>query len=102
MPREYIIDAYAHLYRTAEIGRQALQDLACQQRWRGEIDELRVIMRATGIWRTVIATVTPTRAMQEKELSQLPADLGREARAHIEADIRKRLLQRMDQNNFWG
>jgi uncharacterized protein len=102
MPDELIIDTHAHVYRTAEIGRQAMENFAHPQRWGGLIDELRAIMRETGIWRTVIATVTPTQAMREKALSQLPPDLSREARERAEAEVYDRLLQRMDHNNLWG
>jgi predicted TIM-barrel fold metal-dependent hydrolase len=102
MPDELIIDTHAHAYRTAEIGRQAMENFAHPQRWGGLIDELRAIMRETGIWRTVIATVTPTQAMREKALSQLPPDLSREARERAEAEVYDRLLQRMDHNNLWG
>jgi predicted TIM-barrel fold metal-dependent hydrolase len=102
MPDEIIIDTHAHVYRTAEIGRQAMENFAHPQRWGGLIDELRAIMRETGIWRTVITTVTPTQAMREKALSQLPSDLSREARERAEAEVYDRLLQRMDHNNLWG
>jgi predicted TIM-barrel fold metal-dependent hydrolase len=102
MPGELIIDMHAHVYRTAEIGRQAMENFARLQRWGGVIDELQAIMRAASIWRTVIATVTPTQAMREKALSQLAPDLSREAREKAEAEIRERLLQCMDHNNWWG
>ena len=79
-----------------------MENFAHPQRWGGLIDELRAVMRETGIWRTVIATVTPTQAMREKALSQLPPDLSREARERAEAEVYDRLLQRMDHNNLWG
>jgi hypothetical protein len=79
-----------------------MENFAHPQRWGGLIEELRAIMRETGIWRTVIATVTPTPAMREKALSQLPSDLSREARERAEAEVYDRLLQRMDHNNLWG
>jgi predicted TIM-barrel fold metal-dependent hydrolase len=102
MPGEFIVDTHAHVYRTAEIGRQAMEHFDSPPRWGGVIDELRAMMRETGIWRTVIATVTPTQAMREKALAQLSADLSREAREKVEADVRERVLQRMDHNNGWG
>jgi uncharacterized protein len=102
MPGECIIDMYAHVYRTAEIGRQALEYCARPQPWDGVIQELRAIMREAGIWRAVIATITPTQTMQEKALSQLPLDLSRESREKAEIEIREHMLQRMDHNNFWG
>jgi uncharacterized protein len=102
MPGELIVDTHAHVYRTAEIGRQAMETFDSPPRWGGVIDELRAMMRETGIWRTVIATVTPTQTMREKALSQLPANLSREAREKVEAEVRERLLQRMDHNNGWG
>jgi uncharacterized protein len=102
MPGEFIIDMYAHVYRTAEIGRQALENLSRPQRWDGVIDELRVIMHEIGIWRAVIATVTPIQTMRQKALSQLPTDLSRESCQKAEAEVRERMLQRMDHNNLWG
>jgi uncharacterized protein len=102
MPGELIVDTHAHVYRTAEIGRQAMENFDSPPRWGGVIDELRAMMRKTGIWRTVIATVTPTQTMREEALSQLPANLSREAREKVEAEVRERLLQRMDHNNGWG
>ena len=102
MQGEFIIDTHAHVYRTAEIGRQAMENLAHPQRWAGVIDELRETMREIGIWRTVIATVTPTQTMRERALSQLPTDLSREALQKAESEVRERLLQRMDHNNWWG
>jgi predicted TIM-barrel fold metal-dependent hydrolase len=102
MPAELIIDTHAHAYRTSEIGRQVMENLAGPRRWHGIVDELRAIMRETGIWRALIATITPTQAMRESALAQLPADLSRDAREKAEAEIRDRLLQRMDHNNLWG
>jgi hypothetical protein len=102
MPGELIIDTHAHVYRTAEIGRQAMENFVRPQRWGGVIEELRAIMGEIGIWRTIIATVTPTQAMREKALSQLPPDLPREARQKAEAEVCDRVLQRMDHNNLWG
>jgi predicted TIM-barrel fold metal-dependent hydrolase len=102
MPDAITIDVHAHVYRTPEIGRQALENVAHPLKWGGIVDELRAIMREAGMWRTVIATVTPTQAMRAKALAQLPADLPREARERAEAEIHTRLLQRMDHNNLWG
>jgi len=102
MRGECIIDVCAHVYQTAEIGRQAMQGCARPQRWEGVIDELRATMRDTGIWRAVIATITPTQTMREKALALLPPDLSHQSRQKAEAEVRERLLQRMDHNNLWG
>jgi predicted TIM-barrel fold metal-dependent hydrolase len=102
MRGECIIDMYAHVYRTAEIGRQAMQGRACPQRWEGVIDELRATMRDTGIWRAVIATITPTQTMREKALALLPPDLSHQSRQKAEAEVREHMLQRIDHNNLWG
>ena len=102
MPDAIIIDVQAHVYRTPEIGRQAMENFARPLKWGGIIDELRAIMREAGTWRTVIATVTPIHAMREKALAQLPAHLPREDREKAEAEVHERLLQRMDRNNLWG
>jgi predicted TIM-barrel fold metal-dependent hydrolase len=102
MPGELIIDVHAHAFRTADIGRQVLENFARSLQWTGTADELQAIMRDTDTWRTVIATVTPTASMREKALAQLPTDLSREAREKAMAEIREDLLQRMDQMNLWG
>jgi predicted TIM-barrel fold metal-dependent hydrolase len=102
MRGECIIDMYAHVYRTAEIGRQAMQGRACPQRWEGVIDELRATMHDAGIWRAVIAPITPTQTMREKALALLPPDLSQQSRQKAEAEVRERMLQRMDHNNLWG
>jgi predicted TIM-barrel fold metal-dependent hydrolase len=102
MRGECIIDMYAHVYRTAEIGRQAMQGCARPQRWEGVIDELRATMRDTGVWRAVIATITPTQTMREKALALLPPDLSHQSRQKAEAEVREGMLQRIDHNNLWG
>jgi uncharacterized protein len=102
MPGECIIDTYVHVYRTAEIGRQALESCARPPQPEGVINELRSIMHEAGIWRAVIALVTPTQAMREKTLAQLPPEVSQEARQKAEAEVRECLLQRMDQDNWWG
>jgi uncharacterized protein len=102
MRGECIIDMYAHVYRTAEIGRQAMQGCARPQRWEGVIDELRATMRDSGVWRTVIATITPTQTMREKALALLPPDLSHQSRQKAEAEVREGMLQRIDHNNLWG
>ena len=71
MGNECILDIYAHVYRTAEIGRQALQSCSRPRPWEGVIDELRATMREAGIWRSVITTITPTQTMREKALALL-------------------------------
>jgi uncharacterized protein len=97
-----IIDMHAHVYRTPEIARQAMEHVAHPLQGEDSIAELRATMREAGIWRTVIATVTPTRTMREKALAQLPKELSRDARETAEAGIRERMLQCMDHNNAWG
>jgi predicted TIM-barrel fold metal-dependent hydrolase len=102
MPDELIIDVHAHVYRTPEIGRQAMEHAARPPQWEGVIDELRALVHKLGIWRTVIATATPTQTMRAKALAQLPANLSAAEREKAESDIHKRLLQRLDHNNLWG
>ena len=102
MRGECIIDMYAHVDRTAEIARQAMQGCARPQRWEGVIDELRATMRDNGVWRAVIATITPTQTMREKALALLPPDLSHQSRQKAEAEVREGMLQRIDHNNLWG
>ncbi len=102
MGNECILDIYAHVFRTAEIGRQVLQSCSRPRPWEGVIDELRATMREAGIWRSVITTITPTRTMREQALALLATDLSNESRQKAEAEIRERMLQRMHQHNLWG
>ncbi len=102
MSDELIIDIHAHVYRTPEIGRQVTESLERATRWEGTIDELRAIMREAGIWRTVISMVSPTRAMREKALGELPTDLPRTAKEKAEGAIRDQMVEQMDHNNTWG
>lgn len=102
MAGELIIDTHAHAYQTAEIARQTMESVGCPQHWGGVVEELRATMRETGIWRTIVATVMPAQAMRENSLSQLPADLSREARRKAETEVCDRIVQRMDHHNLWG
>jgi len=102
MAGELIIDTHAHASRTAESGHQAMEGSVCRLAATGGIDELRAIMRDTGIWRTIITTAMPAQAMREEALSQLPSDLSQEARRKAEIDICDRIVQHMDDYNLWG
>ncbi|MBI3328280.1 MAG: amidohydrolase [Nitrospinae bacterium] len=102
MTDELLIDIHAHVYQTPENGRLATEGCDRTLQWGGTIEELRSVMREAGIWRTVISVVTPTQAMREQALSQLPVALSHDAREKAEAEIRERMLQRMDHNNRWG
>jgi predicted TIM-barrel fold metal-dependent hydrolase len=102
MGTERILDSYVQVYRTAEIGRQAMQHCTLPQRWEGVIEELRATMRAAGVWRSVIATITPTRSMRDKALARPAPDASQASRQKNEAEIRDRVLQHMHDNNLWG
>jgi predicted TIM-barrel fold metal-dependent hydrolase len=102
MPGELIIDVHAHVYRTPEIGRQAMEHAGRPLPWGGIIDELRALMHELGIGRTVIATATPTQTMREKALAQLPATLSESEREKAEVDVHTRMLERLNHNNLWG
>jgi uncharacterized protein len=102
MPGECIIDIYARVSWIAKIGGQELQPCTRPQRGEGGIAELRSRMRATGIGRAVIATIAPTQALRQEAFSHLPLDVTREFRQQAEGEVRKRVLQYMDDNNLWG
>jgi predicted TIM-barrel fold metal-dependent hydrolase len=102
MGNECIVDIFAHVYQTAELGRQALQRCSHPSAWDGSIDELRATMRKAGIWRSVITTIIPTQTMREEALALLPTDLSQESRQKAEAEIREHMLQRMHHDNLWG
>src|SRR6266542_4388159 len=73
--RTSVIDAHTHIYRTQEIGRQAMTSLNPDIQWNGTPEELRSCMAAFGIARSVGLVVTPTREMREKAVAGLPAGL---------------------------
>jgi len=102
MAGELIIDAYAHAYRPAASGTQIAERFVCAQHWEEGLDELRAMMRDTGIWRAIIATVMPAQAMREEALSQIPSDLSPEAHRKAATEVCDRILQHMDDYNTWG
>lgn len=102
MTDELIIDMHVNVHQSPELGDMVMPSRRPSPQWGGTIGDLRAIMQAAGIWRTVILTVTPTQAMAEKALSELSADVSPLAREKAAAEIRDRMLQRMDQHNTWG
>lgn len=102
MAREPIIDAHTHIYRTREIGYQAMSSLNPNIAWNGTPEELRPCMAAAGIVRSVGLVVTPTREMREKAYANLPSDLSADERRRREAEIDRQMLGRMERNNRWG
>jgi predicted TIM-barrel fold metal-dependent hydrolase len=102
MAREPIIDAHTHIYRTREIGYQAMSSLNPNIAWNGTPEELRPCMAAAGIVRSVGLVVTPTREMREKAYASLPTDLSADERRQREAEIDRQMLGRMERNNRWG
>lgn len=97
-----IIDAHTHIYRTREIGYQAMSSLNPNIAWNGTPEELRPCMAAAGIVRSVGLVVTPTREMREKAYAGLPADLSESERRQRQAEIDRQMLGRMERNNRWG
>lgn len=102
MARGPIIDAHTHIYRTREIGYQAMSSLNPNIAWNGTPEELRPCMAAAGIVRSVGLVVTPTREMREKAYASLPADLNADERRRREEEIDRQMLGRMKRNNHWG
>ncbi len=102
MARGPIIDAHTHIYRTREIGYQAMSSLNPNITWNGTPEELRPCMAAAGIVRSVGLVVTPTREMREKASAKLPANLSADERHRREMEIDRQMLGRMERNNRWG
>lgn len=102
MSAGFIIDIHAHIYRPDQSGREDLDAFDQAPQWGGTPDELRAVMEASGISRTVISGVIPTQAIRQKVLAQLPADASRQTREAAEREIREEVLRRMDQQNSWG
>jgi predicted TIM-barrel fold metal-dependent hydrolase len=102
--REPIIDVHTHLYRTPEIGRQALQGLNRERtffEWTGTVSDHLDTMSASGTDYAIAILVTPTREMREKAVS------GRGSSEQLAPDasgigLDQKLLGRLDRNNVWG
>ena len=71
MPDALIIDMHAHVYRTPEIARQAMENVAHPLQGEDSIAELRATMREAGIWRTVI--VLPGRRSRRRRCRSIVA-----------------------------
>lgn len=97
-----LIDSHTHIYRTAEIGRQAVSGLNPDLLWYGTVPELLQCMEQAGVSHAVVLTVTPTREMREKAEAALPPDLPEPRRREELEAIRVRMVERMRRNNAWG
>jgi predicted TIM-barrel fold metal-dependent hydrolase len=97
-----IVDIYAQMYQTAEIGSQGLTPCPPLQSWERPLDDLRAGMREAGIWRSVIATITPTQTMRRQALALLSPGLSHQSRQKAEAELHEHLLQCLQQHNLWG
>lgn len=97
-----IIECHTHVYRTPEIGRQAMRGLGADVKWDATIPELLQCMNDSGITHSVILTVTPTQEMREKAMGELPENSSEEARNEALQKINAALTGRMRRNNIWG
>ena len=97
-----IIECHTHVYRTPEIGRQAMRGINSNVKWDATIPELLECMEESGITHSVILTVTATQEMREKAMSELPQGLSEDGRQEAHAKINEALTGRMHRNNVWG
>ncbi len=107
MPSAYpIIDIHTHLWRTREIGRQALGGLGSgtttEPEWAGTIEEHLQTMKDAGVERAVVLLVTPTREMRERAVQERGAHGGPRWAENSGLALDRKLLERMDRNNTWG
>ncbi|MEE8442188.1 MAG: amidohydrolase family protein [Dehalococcoidia bacterium] len=98
----FIFDSHTHIYRTQDIGRQALGGLNPNLRHFGTIPELEQVVEGNGVSGAIVLTVTPTREMREKEVAGLSDELNPGERAARLKEINEVLLGRLDRNNSWG
>ncbi len=102
MPVPYpIIDIHTHLWRTREIGRQALGGRP-NLVWTGTIEEHLETMKPAGVERAIVLLVTPTREMRERALRERGAFGSPQWTENTGLTLDRRLLERMDRNNTWG
>ena len=107
MPTGYpIIDIHTHLWRTREIGRQALVGTRGSAmpapEWTGTIEEHLETMKAAGVDRAVVLLVTPTREMRGRALRERGPYGGDRWADNSGLTLERKLLERMDRNNTWG
>ena len=95
-----IIDAHVHTYRSREIGRQAMMG-SSRTDYGGTPDELLALMSRGGIQKAVMVNMTPVVDMYDAAAAKLPADLSLSQRAEAEADLRRRMIGRLQRRNEW-
>src|SRR5438105_3615350 len=105
MNRQPIIDIHNHMWRTPEIGRQALLGLNRNRtyfEWTGTVDDHIKNMAICGIDYSMCMLVTPTGEMRDAAIARLgPVDAGiADDAAGLGLD--QKLLMRLDRNNVWG
>jgi hypothetical protein len=104
MAGELIIDVHAHLFRTADIGRQLMGDTATPLAWGGTADELQEVMREIGIQQAVITTTPPMPSRHSKGSDQsLPVNSQPvPGPGKTVTELRSQQLQQTDDSNLWG
>ncbi len=95
-----IIDAHVHTYPSREIGRQAMMG-SSRTDYGGTPDELLALMSRGGIEKAVMVNMTPVVDMYDAAAAKLPADLSLSQRAEAEADLRRRMIGRLQRRNEW-
>ncbi|MFN8559733.1 MAG: amidohydrolase family protein, partial [Dehalococcoidia bacterium] len=96
-----IIDIHTHLWRTPEIGRQALAPRP-NIVWTGTVQEHLDTMKSGGVERAVVLLVTPTREMRERALRERGSFGDPQWADSSGLALDRKLLERMDRNNTWG
>ncbi|MFA7249403.1 MAG: amidohydrolase family protein [Dehalococcoidia bacterium] len=106
MPDYPIVDIHTHMFRTPEIGRQALRQFhtrhAPKIEYTGVPEDHLAGMKAAGVSYCSALAVTPTREMRERALRER-GDYGTpqwESNSGLALD--NKLLSRMDHNNAWA
>ena len=100
-----IVDIHTHLFRTPEIGRQALLGLNPN---RGEVKHTGVPenhleeMRADGVAYMAGMATTPTREMRERALRERGPYGTPQWESNSGLALDEKLLRRMDHNNAWA
>jgi predicted TIM-barrel fold metal-dependent hydrolase len=97
-----IIDIHTHLWRSREIGRQALGGRMPDPQWTGTLEEHLETMHRAGVDRAVVLLVTPTRSMRERALQERGRFGDGQWAENSGLALDRKLLDRLDRTNTWG
>ena len=103
MPDPEIIDIHTHAFGTPNEGMEWQSLVGMTDSLRpGTAGELLQLMKDAGISRSVLLMYTPTRFMYEAYLKEHPLPPSPKVREKAELELKRRMVQRMVENNEWA